>query len=251
MLSQIKTLILDTLFPIHCLNCQKEGFWLCEECLAQIETLPFQVCPRCEKLIIEGGRLCQKCRRLSLKNKDFFLEALVVSVPYATGNIAKMIHLFKYNFIEDLQIPLGKIMVKAFLNHRIPLPDILIPVPLHPRKLRARGFNQAELLADFLGESLAPGMPLLVSRDVLKRKKPTPSQMKIKNYKERQKNVQGAFVVLSPTEIKRKNILLVDDVATTGATLLECARVLKAAGARKISAIVVARQTFKKSRQLL
>lgn len=247
MFSKTKILILDTLFPIHCLNCHQEGFWLCEECFSQIETLPFQACPRCEKLIIEGGKLCERCQRLSRKNKDFPLEALVVSSKYAASAIAKMIHLFKYNFIEDLKTPLGKIMVVSFFNHQIPLPDILIPVPIHSRKLRARGFNQSELLADFLSENLAPGMTLPIIKDALKRKKSTPSQMKIKNYQARRKNIQGAFIVLKSEEIKRKNILLVDDVATTGATLLECARVLKAAGARKISAIVVARQEFKRS----
>jgi len=245
LLALLKNSALDTIFPIYCLGCHQEGFWLCAECFSQIEILSFQVCPRCEKLIIEGGKLCQRCQRLSRENKDFPLEALVVSSQYATAIIAKMIHLFKYNFIEDLQIPLGKIMVAAFINHQIPLPDILIPVPLHSRKLRARGFNQSELLADFLGENLAPGMMLPIIKDALKRKNVALSQMKIKNYQARQKNIQGAFIVLKPAEIRRKNILLVDDVATTGATLLECARTLKAAGARKVSAIVVARQTFK------
>ena len=158
-----------------------------------------------------------------------------------------MIHLFKYNFIEDLKIPLGKIMVAAFINHRIPLPDILIPVPLHKRKLRVRGFNQSELLADFLGENLAPGINFPVLKKVLNRKHFTLSQMKIKNYQDRQKNIQGAFAIQKSAEIRGKNVLLVDDVATTGATLFECALVLKAAGVRKISAIVVARQEFKKS----
>jgi ComF family protein len=229
------------------LSCRQEGFWLCTECFSKVEILSFQVCPRCEKLIIEGGKLCPHCQQLARKNKDFSLEALIVSSKYTIAGVAKMIHLFKYNFIEDLKIPLGKIMVAAFTNHRIPLPDILLPVPLHPRKLRTRGFNQSELLADFLGENLAPGIIFPVLKNILIRRRFTLSQMKIKNYQERQKNIQGAFMVLKPEEIKRKNILLVDDVATTGATLLECARVLKAAGARKISAIVVARQEFKHS----
>lgn len=247
MLAKIKILILDTLFPIHCLGCQQEGFWLCKKCLAQIEVLPFQVCPRCEKLIIEGGKLCQRCKRLSLKNKDFPLEALIVSSRYAADHIAKMIHLFKYNFIEDLKIPLGKIMTASFTNHQIPLPDILIPVPLHPRKLRARGFNQSELLADFLGKNLAPGINFPVLKNVINRRSFTLSQMKIKNYQDRRKNIQGAFALQESAEIRGKNVLLVDDVATTGATLLECARVLKIAGAKKISAIVVARQELKRS----
>jgi competence protein ComFC len=245
LLSPIKTLVLDTLFPVYCLDCHKEGSWICEECFSRMETLPFQVCPRCEKLIISGGKLCQKCQQLSRKNKDFSLEALIVSSRYADSRIARMIHLFKYNFIEDLKTPLGKIMLQAFFNHQIPLPDALLPVPLHHRKLRARGFNQAELLADFLSENLAPGIIFPVFKNVLNRKRLAFSQMKIKNYKERRKNVQGVFAISHPEEIKRKNILLVDDVATTGATLLECARVLKTAGARKVSAIVVARQEFK------
>lgn len=247
MFEKTKILILDTLFPIYCLNCHREGFWLCEECFSQIEVLSFQVCPRCEKIIIEGGKLCSRCQRLSRKNKDFPLESLLVSSQYISGHIAKMIHLFKYNFIEDLKIPLGKLMVKSLLNHQIPLPDILIPVPLHKRKMRARGFNQSELLADFLGENLAPGITLPVLKDTLKRKRGALSQMKIKNYKERQKNIQGVFAVSQKTGLKNKNILLVDDVATTGATLLECARVLKAAGVRKVSAIVIARQEFKRT----
>lgn len=179
------------------------------------------------------------------------MEALIVSSKYTIAGVAKMIHLFKYNFIEDLKIPLGKIMVAAFINHRIPLPDILLPVPLHKRKLRARGFNQSELLADFLGENLAPGINFPVLKNILSRRRFTLSQMKIRNYQERQKNIQDAFAVLKSEEIKHKNILLVDDVATTGATLLECARVLKAAGARKISAIVIARQEFKRSKPSL
>lgn len=244
MFAKVKKLILDTLFPLYCLDCHQEGFWICPKCFSRIETLPFQVCPRCERLISEGGKLCQRCKNLSLKLRDFSLTALIVAGNYKDESLAKMIHLFKYNFIEDLKTPLGTILVRSFQEHRIPLPDGLIPVPLHPRKLRARGFNQAALLAQFLGENLAPGFTLPVLEDILKRTRSTRSQMKIKDYRERRTNVQGAFELFHPEKIRNKSLLLVDDVATTGATLLECARLLKAAGAKKVSALVVARQGF-------
>jgi ComF family protein len=128
------------------------------------------------------------------------------------------------------------------------IPDLIIPVPLHPKRLRWRGFNQAELLAKYLGENMTPGFSLPVLSDVLIRQKNTTTQMKIKNYSERQKNMEGAFGINKENNnlIRSKNILLVDDVATTGSTLFECARILKKSGAASVFGIVVARQEFKK-----
>lgn len=175
-----------------------------------------------------------------------------------------MVHLYKYRFVEDLHISLGKLMIRAILQAEIPLPDFIVPVPLHKKRLRWRGFNQAQLLADYLSINLTPGFPIPVLNNFLLRQKNTHSQMEIKNYTQRQKNMEGAFAIHpiksgeagaklfnrvskeNKNLISGKNILLVDDISTTGSTLFECAKVLKTAGAQSVFGVVIARQEFKK-----
>lgn len=244
---KIKQFTLDVLFPIVCLSCRKDDFWLCPECLEKIPILNFQICPKCEKIISEQGQLCQICKNRR-KKEPFYLDALVSSVKYGENNVSKMIHLFKYNFIPDLSAPLGKILTKGLLKSDLPLPDFIAPVPLHPLRLRFRGFNQANLLAKEISRNLTPGFEIPVLSDLLIRKKHTQPQMKIKKYAERQKNIKNSFAI-NPAflkKIKNKQILLIDDVATTSATLLECAKILKNNGAKKVFAGVIARQEFKK-----
>jgi len=231
----IKNFILDTLFPISCLSCGRDNFWLCADCLKNIELLSFQVCPKCEDEITDSGRVCRDCRPQNL-------DALLVASKYKENNISKLVHLYKYRFVEDLHVPLGKILVKTLLKSQLPLPDILLPVPLHPRRLRWRGFNQSQLLANYINKNLTPGLEVPVAENLLQRKKYTPPQMKIKKYSQRLHNLREAFVATKPEEIKNKTILLVDDIATTGATLFECAKVLKQNGAKKVFAVVIARQ---------
>ena len=240
---------MDTLFPIRCLSCQKEGSFICGDCLQKIRLLSFQICPRCEKLITEQGRLCSFCQKQSP-----LLDNLVVATRYKEGNISKLVHLYKYNFVEDLRVPLGVLLAKAILKNDLPLPDIIVPVPLHKRRLRWRGFNQSELLAYYVSDNLAPGFTIPVLNDLIARQKYTPPQMKIGKYSERRKNMQDAFQihpVKSATggagqfnRVKGKRILIIDDICTTGATLFECAKVLKANGAKKVMAAVIARQEF-------
>ncbi|MCX6763699.1 MAG: ComF family protein [Candidatus Moranbacteria bacterium] len=240
MLTKVKNIILDTLFPIFCLACRKDNFWLCEECLKKIKVLDLQVCPVCERYITEKGESCPKCKPLSP------LKSLIVAAKYQEDNISKLVHLYKYNFIQDLREPLGKLLVQAILKSQIDIPDFIIPVPLHRRRLRWRGFNQAELLADYVSANLTPGLVIPVLKNILIRKKYTSPQMKVKNYWERQKNIQAAFAIQDNTEIKNRRVLLIDDIATTGSTLFECAKVLKESGAKKIYAAVIARQEFSK-----
>lgn len=245
---------MDTLFPINCLSCGTDDVWLCEDCLRKMQVFSFQICPKCEKFIIDSGRLCQSCKRTTLKNKDFFLDALVVAAKYKENGLSRIIHFYKYNLIRDLHIPLGRIMVKAFLDNNLPLPDLIIPVPLHQRRLHWRGFNQSELLAKYISQNLAPGMEIPVLDDLLIRKKNTLPQMKVKKYSDRKKNIQNAFEINkkchpeldSGSNIIDKKVLLIDDVATTGATLNECAKVLKSTGAKKVFGLVLARQEIKK-----
>jgi len=247
LLQNTKTLLLDTLFPMHCVSCDQEGSFLCEKCFGKIELLDFQVCPKCEKLITAQGGLCDRCQkdRPALAN-------LAVATKYKDNNLSKLVHLYKYNFVESLQLPLGRLLVKIILKTGLPLPDLIAPIPLHPRRLRWRGFNQSELLAKYVAENLAPGFPIPVVSNLVIRKKYTPPQMQIGKYAERRKNMQNAFVInnkfleKNPDFLKNKKILLIDDIATTGATLFECAKVLKQNGAKKVFGAVLARQEFEK-----
>ncbi|MDR3558780.1 MAG: ComF family protein [Candidatus Pacebacteria bacterium] len=258
---KIKNFILDTLFPISCLSCGAPDVWLCPECFSKIKILPDQVCPYCEKVFAETGAVCPACKISYLKKNDQPpLDSLVVAAKYADGNLARLVHAFKYNFVQDLSLPLGNLLVRAATVNDLPLPDLIVPVPLHPRRLRWRGFNQAERLADYLAQNLAPGMIIPIGKNIIRRRIYTPPQMKIKNYRERQKNLAGAFVINPPSPVlgrgagsegeglQGKTILLVDDICTTGSTLLECARALKLGGAKKVHALVLARQEMGKKK---
>ena len=238
-----ETFFLDMLFPISCLLCQKENIWICKTCLEKIAIADFQVCPYCEKGQSSGGYACERCKRKQRReNKVLGLDSLVSATKYR--DISHLVHLFKYRFISDLGEPLGKLLAKAALKNNITLPDLIVPVPIHKRKLRWRGFNQAELLAETLAENLTPGFQIPVDSKLLYRRKNTSPQMKIKNYQARFSNMENAFALddIKSDLIQDKNILLVDDIATTGATLFECAKILKEGGARQVSALIIARQ---------
>jgi ComF family protein len=242
LIKSTKTFILDTLFPIACLGCGRDAVWLCEGCQKNIALLSFQKCPACENAITESGSVCRKCR------PDSKLDALLVAARYKEDNIDKLVHLYKYRFISDLHVPLGELLVKTLVRSKLSIPDIIIPVPLHPRRLRWRGFNQSQLLADHIGKNLVPNLEIAVDGKTLIREKYTAPQMKIKKYSERLANLKDAFAIkkgregTSPADLHDKTILLVDDIATTGSTLSECAKTLKARGAKKVFGIVVARQ---------
>lgn len=251
MLKKIHKFILDTLFPILCLDCRKEGSWLCPKCLEKIRLIPFQACPLCEKIATEKGRACSRCSGKILAEKGFLpIDGLLTAVKYGNGNISHLVHLYKYSFLFDLSIPLGKLLVKSFIQNNLPLPDFILPVPLHARRLRWRGFNQAELLSRYISQNITPAFSIPVITDLIIRERYTLPQMKIKTYSERQKNIRGAFRI-SPKnpavieKIRGKKILLIDDIATTGATLLECGKLLKKSGAKEVFGAVIARQEIK------
>jgi len=227
---------LDILFPITCIGCKKEGEWICEKCLSEIKTADRQVCPICEKMTVTDGKTCFSCQKISP------LNGLLVCASYREKNISKMVHNFKYRFIKDLSVPLGKIMVEKIMSSFLPLPDFIIPVPLHSKRLRWRGFNQSLLLAKQISRELTPGIEIPVLENILERIKHTHSQMKIKNYQDRRKNIKNAFSIKDKQTVTGRIIFLIDDISTTGATIFECAEMLKKYGAKKVFAVVIARQ---------
>ncbi len=241
--SEIENWLADFIFPLYCLGCGKPGVIFCQKCQKKILLKSFQVCPFCEKAITLRGEVCQLCKKTDTFQKTC-LEQLVVATSYNEKAIQKIIHLLKYNFIKDLSEPLGNILTKALLKNLDFIPDLIIPVPLHPFRLRWRGFNQSEILAQKIATQISPPFEIPVEKELLKRIRYTLPQMKIKNQKERKTNLVDAFGLEKNSfqKIRGKKILLVDDICTTGTTLFECSALLSSASPKKISAAVIARQ---------
>lgn len=240
-LSRFKKIALDVLFPVSCFSCGAPDQWLCRECNSRIPIFEDQVCPVCEQVWIPSGNLCFHCK----KQRKPRLDSLIVAVSYKNPLVRLLISVFKYRFIADLAGPLGNLITKSAMQNDLPVPDFVVPVPLHPRRLRWRGFNQSRLLAEKIRNDIAPPLEIEVL-EIIERKKFNQPQMGIKKYSSRLKNVEGIFSMKEKyPNLANKKILLIDDVATTGATLEECAKVLKSAGAKKVFAAVIARQTLK------
>lgn len=246
-LEKCYTFILDILFPIYCLGCGEEGKWICSECLEKIEILKKQACPVCGVESKTGAR-CFNCRAKT--EIDGVIAATAYFGEDRKESLAKKaIHIFKYRFVKDLAEPLGAVIIRQIKKRQIIKlektiifgPDInnkiIVPVSLHIKRLRWRGFNQAELLADEISKHF--NLPL--DKLVLTRQKNNIPQVEVKDRKDRIENIRDAFVCVDKAKVKDKTIILVDDVATTSATLGECAKALKNAGAKEVWGVVVAR----------
>jgi len=223
--------LIDLLFPIECLGCGKEGVWLCQNCLGKIKLLKNWHCPVC-KINLTEGEVCSKCQPHS------YLDGAIIAVSYEDDLIDKAIHCLKYKGIKGLFYPLSGILTKVLRKKRFWDNDwILVPVPLHKRRERWRGFNQTELIAKEIGLRLN----LEVNNNNLYRTRYTYPQVKLTR-QQRLKNIVNAFQVKNNFSSDGcKKVILLDDVMTTGATLQECAKVLKESGASKVWAVVLAR----------
>jgi ComF family protein len=235
---------MDLLYPPRCPSCRvflcegdrpggsREGF--CGDCLGGFSKLGSPLCPICGNPFrsgIEEDHLCEEC----LRKRPFFDKILA---PYLyEGRIMDAVHQFKYQGKTHIAKALGPLLA-SYSQKRIPEErDLLVmPVPLHRKRLRERGFNQSLLLA----RQVAPRLGAAVDSLSLCRIRDTQVQMGLKK-QDRRRNVRRAFECIDPKAVRGKTVLLVDDVATTGSTLNECARVLKRAGCRKVLCLVVAR----------
>lgn len=227
--AKLKKAALDLLFPKWCLGCGKEGSFICSTCYEQLPIAKPPFCPLCGKPQT-GGNLCPNCH-------DWQADISGIRSPFQfTGIIRKAVHQLKYKNLRALSGPLA-----GFLSDYLtacPLPaDVLVPVPLHPKRLRERGYNQSRLLAINMGK--LSGLP--VADRCLVRQAHTQPQARTENVNERRINVAAAFACRDQS-LENKRVLLIDDVATSGATLNACATALKTAGATSIWGLTLARE---------
>lgn len=158
------------------------------------------------------------------------------------NELRELIHLLKYEQVRPAAKVLGRMLADAIATLDLEGHVTIVPVPLHASKLQQRGFNQSELIAGeslrYLRENLGAGFSLEVA--AMKRRRETPSQVGMTR-DERRENLRGAFAITVPALVRNKQVLLVDDVLTTGATVAECTRVLRRAGAQRVWVATVAR----------
>jgi ComF family protein len=238
------------LFPSDCRICgvsltNISRLPVCEECLDGIRPLSGKVCSVCGERVfsphvfydVGGGLLCRLCHAVAPP-----FEKAVAYGRYEEG-LRDLIHLLKYGGVRPAANVLGRMLAEAIvlLDPVLGKESIAtIPVPLHASKRRERGFNQAELIAA-AALKLSPAEGRLYLADhVLERRRETKSQIGMTPH-QRRENMRGAFAVTRFPAVVGREVLLIDDVYTTGATVSECARVLLRAGASRVWVATVAR----------
>jgi len=183
-----------------------------------------------------GAPLCELCRRA----QPPYVKATAYG-SYESG-LRELIHLLKYDRVRPAANVLGRMLMEATAD-LLPLfagPALVVPVPLHASKLRQRGFNQSESIARAALKLNPSPSRFELAADILQRVRETQSQIGLSRH-QRRENMRGAFSVANPGKLAEREILLVDDVFTTGTTASECARVLRKAGAAKVYVATVAR----------
>lgn len=223
---------IDLLYPPRCLLCKSGGKdWLCEECVQNIDTSPLPFCYECMKEFFDVPDVCPECN-----SRNF-----ACSLGFYEDILKEAICRLKYEGKIVIGEKLGKLMFQKCFNFFSPSSfDLILPVPLHKSRRTARGFNQAEILI----RTLSYRKEFICSSDILYRERDTKQQVTVP-FDTREENVRGAFGVRNYNSLKRKNILLVDDVFTTGATAKECSRTLLGYGANRVYIMVLAISTKK------
>lgn len=224
--------LVDLVFPPACQVCQTPGtFPLCAACRCAFRRIQPPVCQKCGKPLRGPPDLVFTC--IPCRHRRLYFAAARAAGIY-DGALREAIHALKFGGRRALAASLGALMADcAASDERLRSAQLIVPVPLHSRRLRERGFNQSELLAAEVSEHL----DLPVASDVLVRRQGTQAQSGL-TFEDRRANVRGAFAAVRG--IESKMVLLVDDVISTGFTLSECARALRDAGAARVLVVAAA-----------
>lgn len=217
--------LLDFLFPKRCVSCGKFGDYICVACFSKIDFVEYPVCPICGRQAI-GGKTHPGCSR------RFGLDGLVVACRYR-GVVRQIVKAIKYKFAFDVAGLLVELVAANIWRFSMPQNFVLVPVPLSERRRNWRGFNQAQVLSAVIAKQYK-----VRAYDLLLKNRETRTQVGL-DRESRNKNVRGAFSIKQGASVSGKNIILVDDVFTTGSTMMEAAKVLKYAGAGEVWAMAV------------
>ena len=237
--------LVDWLYPPRCRACTRrihgrDAEYLCPECWAHIRLIFHPLCNRCGRPFPDAAGEDHTCGACLSRPPRFVAARAWACYPreeVEDDPVRQVVHKFKYGRKVSLGKPLGRLMTlgcREFLDGcRF---DLVVPVPLHPKRLRWRAFNQSLLLAREISRAYkVPTDPFVLRRDHA-----TPPQTQLPE-DERRRNVRGAFSLNPGRPIDGQNILLVDDVYTSGATVNECSRVLNRGGAKEVFVITLAR----------
>lgn len=234
---------LDIVFPIYCLSCNQNSNWLCSDCAKKIHTNSSQTCFVCGNTNLIGNYACG-----CITNYHF--DGLYIAGDFKDKTLERLIKAYKYSFVKILKNHISDFLIRFIndeildrhINRETALSKLLankeaviIPVPIHARRLRWRGFNQSAEIAKIIGEKFS----LEINGSLVRTKFFRP-QTKL-NKDKRQKNIRNSFAWKSEEKAPR-NILLIDDIVTTGSTVDECARVLKENGAKNVQVLVIAKK---------
>ncbi|MGH9493502.1 MAG: ComF family protein [Candidatus Sulfotelmatobacter sp.] len=242
--------LFSVLFPSDCRICDLpllniSRLPVCPDCIDEIHPIAGKVCSICGERVLsayaehdlDGLLQCPVCRRI-----DRPFERAVAYGSY-DGGLRELIHLLKFNGVRPAATVLGRMLADTFeaLEPQLaPGTTLVIPVPLYKGKRRQRGFNQAEMVVRSALKAYPARDRFQLAADILLRTRETHSQIGLTSH-QRRENLRGAFAVARAPEIAGREVLLVDDVYTTGTTASECARVLRRAGASKVWVATVAR----------
>ena len=238
LLNSLKNYCLDLIFPIKCLGCNNfSDKYLCRDCAKIIPTTDMFHCLFCNARS-SYTQICLKC------GKNHALNQCLSAVSYKNPLVRSLIQFLKYRFVKDISTDISLVLLNYLERLREinlvdlnPLESIIVPVPLHKKRLRWRSFNQAELIA----KSISSHFKVKIKNNILLRISNNKPQAKIEIKKERRKNIKNVFCCRKNIAIDGKTIFLIDDLITTGSTLNECAKILKKSGARKVIGITFAR----------
>ena len=224
-------LAVGSFFPCRCVGCGKVGGFLCPECLGKLPRLLPPLCPNCGRPQA-SGIVCPDCRQRQT-------EINGIRSPFRFDEvIRKAIHQLKYRNLKAISPRLAELLADYLGSNSLP-GEALVCVPLHPRRLRERGYNQSSLLAGELDRRI----DLPVIEDCLIRVKQAQPQVRAVDVEERRRNVADAFVCRDE-KVGGKQIILIDDVCTSGATLESCAAALKSKGAASVWGLTLAREIY-------
>ena len=218
---------LDLVLPLQCVGCRKEGSGLCQVCQSSLARLEPPYCEICAQP--DDGPRCSRC-----VESPPLIDG--IKAPYLMeGVIRDAIHAFKYRNFRGLAPELGKVLAECLESTSIP-GTLLVPIPMHGRRVRQRGYNQSLLLAREVSKLTS----IAVAEDMLIKTRDSAPQVSLATQEERARNAEGSF--LAVRESAGEAVLLIDDVVTTGSTMAACAKAAKEKGAASVWGLALARE---------